>query len=462
MTSKLFLLALTAPLYAGEITIKTAPFRIEQTFTATAIPRDPTLISLDVDSWKEFKIETILEHGSVVKKGDVLFSFERESYDNKLADQTRDVEIKRIAVQTAEKELIKLKADTQIKLAEATRKKKLAEDDLNYFETVSRPAQEADLEQGLKRAEFGLESIQEELNQLQQMYQEDDLTEETEEIILKRQKIYVERAKYSLSGVKRKNARTLSSTLPRKHHDLKRAVENATIQLAKDQTVLPSLVKRAEIELTTKKDYLERNILKLKRITQDGKYLTITAPIDGTFLYGSLEHNKWTLGDLIKVLKKGRNAPTNKTIASISPTGAQLPLSSYVDYSQGIKLKDQSPVVVTLNGSNYMHLNAKISNPFSIPDVSGKDALTIDVAWPDGVNISPTQKLQCTAVIYEKDNTISIPSKALQMAADGSWTVEVKQDKERVRQLVERGRLSKGKVEILGGLEVGQIIIVPD
>ncbi len=462
MTSRFLLLALTAPLYAGEVTVKNAPFRIEQSFTATAIPSEPALISLDVDGWKEFKIETILEHGTAVKKGDVLMTFEREDYDNKVIDQKRAVEIRRIQLKTAEDELAKLKADTQIKLAESERKKTLAEDDLKYFETVSRPTQEADLKESQKRAEFSLESLQEELKQLQQMYEEDDLTEETEEIILKRQKIYVERSQYSLASVKRKNARTTDTTIPRRHHDLKRAVENATNQFAKDKAVLPNVVKKAEIDLAAKKDYLDRNKLQLERLMADEKYLTITAPTDGTFLYGSLEKGKWTLGDLIKVLKEGGKVPTNKTIASISPSGTTLPLVSHVSYSQGITFKDQTPVVITLNGSDYMRLNAKISNPVNIPDTSGKDTLTINVEWPENVTIAPTQQFKCTSVIYEKDNTISIPTKALQMSADGSWTVKVKSGDETVRQLVERGRSNKGKAEILSGLEPGQVIIVPD
>ena len=54
----------------------------------------------------------------------------------------------------------------------------------------------------LKSSEQYLAYAAEELNQLKKMYEADDLTEETEEIILQRAQYQYERAKFSMKQLK--------------------------------------------------------------------------------------------------------------------------------------------------------------------------------------------------------------------------------------------------------------------
>ena len=61
-----------------------------------------------------------------------------------------------------------------------------AEDDLAYWNDVLRPAQIEEAEYRLDGQRNRLADQKEELAQLEKMYGEDDLTEETEEIVLSR------------------------------------------------------------------------------------------------------------------------------------------------------------------------------------------------------------------------------------------------------------------------------------
>ena len=67
----------------------------------------------------------------------------------------------------------------------------------------------------LKTSEQYLAYAAEELNQLKKMYEADDLTEETEEIILQRAQYQYERAKFSHEAAKIRNEETLQVQLPR-------------------------------------------------------------------------------------------------------------------------------------------------------------------------------------------------------------------------------------------------------
>ena len=67
----------------------------------------------------------------------------------------------------------------------------------------------------LKTSEQYLAYAAEELNQLKKMYEADDLTEETEEIILQRAQYQYERAKFSYEAAKIRNEEAIEFQLPR-------------------------------------------------------------------------------------------------------------------------------------------------------------------------------------------------------------------------------------------------------
>ncbi|MEO5716030.1 MAG: efflux RND transporter periplasmic adaptor subunit, partial [Luteolibacter sp.] len=64
-------------------------------------------------------------------------------------------------------------------------------------------------------------------------------------------------------------------------------------------------------------------------------------------------------------------------------------------------------------------------------------------------------------ISYQQPAAIAVPNKALGFD-DSGWTVEVKlADGKTERRSVKRGRASKDETEILSGLEVGQVVVVP-
>src|SRR5262249_18377692 len=155
------------------------------------LPAKPALISIDPDTWADFTIEQIVPHGSEVKKGDVLVKFDREGYDRKLEDLKRAVESRALSLATQELSFAKLSEETTLRLDATRRAQRVAAEELDYFVKVNRKAQEEELADDLEGAKHRLEGAQEELKQLKQMYEADDLTEQTEEIILKRQQYTV-------------------------------------------------------------------------------------------------------------------------------------------------------------------------------------------------------------------------------------------------------------------------------
>jgi multidrug resistance efflux pump len=182
----------TAP--AADTTIEAKPFRIEKSFYATLLPVKPVLVAIDPEGWADFTIESIVPHGTPVKKGDVLVKFDRESIDKKLEDLRRAVKSRELTLASQDLAFTKLEEETTLKLEAARRAEKIASEELAYFTKTGRKVEEEDTLDNLESTKHRLEAAQEELKQLRMMYDADDLTEQTEEIIQKRQEYAVKSA----------------------------------------------------------------------------------------------------------------------------------------------------------------------------------------------------------------------------------------------------------------------------
>ena len=456
------LIFLVAPLCAGDLTLNPSPFRVEHRFNATVLPSTHSSLELKPESWKTFTIESLVDHGTAVKKGDVLVAFEKEAYERHLADQERAVATAALNLATEELNFTKLQEEVALQLEGARHAKKVADENLEYFLKIGRPAAEKELEQSLKSSEFRLAAAKEELKQLKQMYDADDLTEETEEIILDRQKFSVESAEFSLEEAKRAAESKRTYGLPREQNQLEKAAAEAAIALAKAEQNLPRSVKVAELALQGSRVGLKRQKLELERLRKDAALLEWKAPEDGVLLHGSLEDGKWQLGDLAKSLKVKGTVPVETPILSFVPASATVTLTAWADPNVTRSLTPGTPVSLTLPGKEAMALQAKVAGVSNQPTLDGKQSVSLSGELPKDLSQFWTSPVQCLVVAYQKDEALQVPTAALQFSADSGWTVEVKlADGKTERRAVKPGAVSGKHTEILEGLEPGQVVVTP-
>ena len=77
------------------------------------------------------------------------------------------------------------------------------------------------------------------------MYTADDLTEETEEIVLKRARNEVEQGKFYLKSTELRTKKTVEQDIPRQEQQLTEAAKRAEIALGKARVTLPVSVREA-------------------------------------------------------------------------------------------------------------------------------------------------------------------------------------------------------------------------
>jgi HlyD family secretion protein len=448
---------------AGEITIEPRPFAIENSFVATALPAgDCTLLKLEPKAWQSYPILTLTAHGSAVKKGETLVSFDAEDIDKKLADMRRDAATSTLALAQAEQDFKALQETAPNKLEAFRRAATTAKEENEYFTKTRRKASEGRAAQALKRVEQMLANQREELRQLEKMYQEDDLTEETEEIILARQKDTVAAAEFVLSMEILDHKRTLEVLLPREAKNLADSERDTAIALTKAELDIPRSLETAKLDLDGKRIAHQRAKQQLAEIEADRQLFEFKAPADGFFYHGPIENGRWTPGELVKTLVPRAAAPLHRNFATFVPAAAKLALVSFLDEATARALPAELAGTASLSGREDLEIPVKLLKVANLPGTDGTYRADFSFTLAEGFTLPTGSSARVNVISYQQPAALVVPTRALQFNGTG-WTVEVKlADGKTEQRSVKRGRTNKEDTEILAGIEVGQVIVLPE
>ena len=333
--------------------------------------RNVAAISIDAKEWTTFKVESIVEHGQSIQKGDVLIRFETEAYDKAVHEAEVALKTATWALEDARLAYALEKQRTEIALKAAKDADERAVKDLKDWVTRGKSRRMESNERSLKRAKNSLEYQEEELRQLEKMYKADDLTEDTEEIILKRTRNTVESAKFSYELAQDSHRKMKEVTIPQTEETLKTAVKNAAITLRQTQETTPRKLQQQEIKLKQQEIELEEQKKKLKRLRSDRKFLEVRSPRNGIVYYGVATRGKWpAVSTLATSLKVGGSAKTKTGILSVvDPNSVQLRVSAPESSIRHLHLNKK----VSVESVAYLDekLQGKVSHVSRIPISEG-------------------------------------------------------------------------------------------
>ena len=458
---KIIPVLIAATTHAAEVTLEVKPFFIAHSFPATVLPEQSIPIRIDAEKWTDFQILTIADHGSSVKKDQPLITFDTEEIDKSLTDTRRAISSETLSLAQAELDLATLRKTVPEQLTRLKADALEADEELSYFTETRRKSQEESAGFDLKRSEQILASYQEELKQLLAMYEADDLTEDTEEIILQKQQDSVETAEFALRMEVLNHKRTVEISIPRQAVKLTQARDDSALKLDKATKDLPRSIELKELEIEDLKTSLERNQSALAEMTKDRSLFEIKAPADGLFYYGTIDDGKWTIGETAKTLVIEGKPPTRIHIATFIPADSKLSLHAFLDQATAQALAAQTTGSANLPGRADVTIPVSLKNISTIPNPDLTHTATLAPEWPENAAPSPGESVQVHLVSYTSEKAITVPSKALKYGPTG-WTVEVKlADGKTEHRPVTRGRSSAEETEITSGLEAGLVIITP-
>ena len=156
-----------------------------------------------------------VEHGAVVKQGDLVLALDTEKIDRAIADLRSELELNELALKQAAAQLAAMEKFAPLEDQANNRSRRITEEDWKRFQEVEKPLMAKVTEFHLKAAQEMLEYAEEEYRQLEKMYKADDLREETEKIVLRRAKNGVDRAKLELELAQAAHEEAVKLSLPR-------------------------------------------------------------------------------------------------------------------------------------------------------------------------------------------------------------------------------------------------------
>jgi HlyD family secretion protein len=441
-------------------TVKRGVLKSKGQLDAVLESTDMSPIKIVPKSWSDLTVVEAVAHGAKVTKGDILVRLETE----KLKDQIEDLENERpgakVAFELATAELENLEQTTPLKLEAAKRSFRNADEDYSYFESTGRPQREKSAKFNLKGSEQRLENAMEELKQLEKMYKADDITEETEEIVLKRQKYSVEAAQFYLESTKLSTGRDLEIFILREYENLKNTRRDQELALTLAEQNLPKNLSKKRLDYDKLKRDQKKGEKKLADYKNDLELLTVRSPSDGMVYYGACENGKWTSGGMVakKLIPGGKLSANEVFITVVNPD--KLVLKTTVQESDLSNFKigqkgNASPVAAPDK-----KLPVKLEELGIIPLAGGGFEARLSVKKDKNVRIFPGMNCKVSFTEGTGEEMLLVPKEAVQTDGDEKYVLLAKRIGEPEKQIIKTGKSDDKMIQVLEGLSEGDKVVL--
>jgi len=445
-----------------EVTQEVFQIRVKQ--QALFVAGKMSTIELRPKSTVSLTVDRVVEHGKQVKKGQPLLWLDTTKIDEQIRAAEHNLKLSRLTLLESEAGLKMLSDSLPLDTLAADQAKKLADEDLQYFVEVTRPNSEKSARFSLGSAQHSLEYAQEELDQLKKMYEADDLTEETEELVLKRAQRAVESSKYFLESAQTRHDRTVNVDLPRQLRGLTEAAKRQQLTWEKARATLPSSLKKRQLDLEKAKQQQEKAADDLAKLKKDRQAMIVASPADGVVYYGRCTRGKWD--DKNRYLDKLRPGGTLMPKQPVLTIVALRPLLVYVDLPEKDLQHLRRGISGTVKPTAFpdMELPIKVSQLSQIPIAPGTFdcRLRVDSQQIDS-RIVPGMSCTVDLLAYESKKAMTIPKTAVFKGEEDpqkAFVYVAKPNEQHEKRLVVPGKRTDKKVEIRKGLKVGDKILL--
>jgi HlyD family secretion protein len=448
------------------VKVKKDKFKIDLSLEGVLESKKNTEVSFHADLWSDFVVHSAVSQGEVVKKGDKLIEFDPVKIDEQIRDIEAGKKLSELAFEQLTQEVRLLEQSLPLELRVAERSSKLAESDLQQWISEDRELTKKQADFIVKMYANFLEYQKEELKQLEKMYKADDLTEETEEIILKRTRDQVEQMEFSNEMAKIDREQTLKIQLPRREDSLKESVNRTALALQRARTTLPIALDKARLELERHKFDRERAAERLARLQHDRGLMTITAPADGIVYYGQCQNGQWTAASSAATrLRQGGRLSPDEVIMTIVEPGA-LFVRAVVPEKDLWQIRRGQSGTAQPTALNDTKLPASIDELNTVPNPDGKylAKVLIDGAQlpKDGPALAAGMNCSVKITTHSNEAALTLPAKVVHQDKhdeDQHYVWLPSKDDKPARRDIVIGRRTSDTVEIVKGLAAGDKVL---
>ncbi|GAB6165065.1 hypothetical protein JCM19992_10650 [Thermostilla marina] len=447
---------------SNRYTVKSKTLKIVKSYKATFVPAEAEEIVLRPKAWSTLRVEEAVPHGRSVRKGEVILRLDTEAIDRAIADQKLALASQELSLKEATELLKIMERTVPFDLESAQIAHRQFTEDYQQYQEKDRELSIRSAEMSLKSARESLEYEEEELRQLENMYKADDLTEETEEIILKRQRAAVERARFYYELAKRRHELFQEFDLPRNDQAWERDKFRQDVSLQRSQISLPVLLQQQRITVEQQKIALERAKKKLDELVADRELMVVTAPCDGIVYYGRFSHGKWDGAST----KESKLVPlgtltANDVVMTIVPERSNV-VQFTVSEADRRWIEKGLEGTATLTIDPHTVLPVVVTETADVPISAGQFETRAEVDLPLKSPVVPAMTCSLRFVPYYAEDALVVPSKAVfseDLDPSAKYVYVAGEDGKPQRRDVKVGEQSGEEIEILRGLREGEVIL---
>ena len=445
-------------------TVKKEPFKIQVDLEGVFEAPTMTELVLRPKEWQGLSVLAAAPHGAAVKKGDVLVKLDMEKIDRAIDDLRAELKLGEIALKQAQDQFALLEKTTPMDMEAGERAQRFAEEDHKYYQEVSRPLTLKSQEMQMKFMHEMLEYEKEELAQLEKMYKADDLTEETEKIVLKRQRDAVERAEWSVHTMEIHNERYLKTEFPRQDQQTEENFHRRTLQWNKDRVELPRNLNRARLELERSKIQSARSREKLDKMLADRESMIVKAPADGTVYYGRCQRGKFSEAPVFaEALRRNGAIQPNQVFMTVVESGP-LFVRTAVAEDQLHKVYKGVDGTATPTGYPDLKWDAEVEEVSAVPTSPGSFDARLSVS-PDkpAKQVVPGMTCKIKLTPYSKSEAVVVPPKTVfsdPQDEDEKFVYLLDKNGKAEKHEIKIGKQTDKQVEVRKGLNEGDKILL--
>ncbi len=447
-------------------TVQRKPLKITVDLDGVFEARSAAEIALKFDEYMPAPALTVIsavKHGTRVKKGDVVLTLDPEKLDKQIDDLRTDLKLAQLGLKQAEDGLAALEKITPIDLAANERAAKTNQQDRKYYFDVQRPFDLKMAEFNLRRAGNYVEYSEEELRQLEKMYQADEVTEETEAIVLKRARDQLESAKMSLESSRISRDFAIEFAIPRTDEQTKESSERRELATQRAKIAVPEALQRQQIEVEKLRVQTARSAERLKKLQGDRERLTVRAPLEGVVYFGKCTRGKFSDAQpLADSLRSGGMVQMNQVLMTVvQPQG--MTVRAAIPEDQLHRLRAGLSGIAIPNGFPNVKLPAVLSQWNEIPVGPASFDATLKVSLDkDHKAIVPGMACKVKLTAYAKKNALAVPPSVVMTDEfdDQRYVFLVGKDGKATKRNVTVGQKTDKLLEIAEGLAEGDKVLL--
>ncbi len=307
-----------------------------------------------------------------------------------------------------------------------------------------------------------MEYTEEELRQLEKMYAADEVTEETEAIVLKRARDQLESAKMMVESAQMARDHDLNFDIPRTDDRTKESSQRRELEIARAKISLPETLKRQQIEVEKQRVQHMRSAERLKKLVADRERLTVRSPVEGVVYYGKCTRGKFGESQsLAETLRPAGMVQMNQVLMTVVQPQV-MTIRATIPEDQLHRLRPGLSGVAVPSGFPELKLPAALSQWSEIPSGPGSFDATLQVNLDKSVkSIVPGMACKVKLTAYAKKDALLLPASAVltDELDDHRYVYLLGKDGKSSKRDVTVGEKTDKVVEIVKGLAEGEQVL---